>query len=52
MEVGTSVTKGTFPGIKVSCSCSSLEERSVLALWGQLVRYFMPSDAGLRSKLE
>lgn len=47
MEVGTSVTKGTFLGIKVSCFCSSLEERSVPPLYGQLVGYFVPSDAGL-----
>lgn len=49
MVVGTSVTKGTFPGIKVSCSCSSLEESFLTAPWTkeQLVRPYMPSNAGL-----
>lgn len=49
MVVGTSVPEGTFPGIKVSCSCSSLEERFVTAPWmeEQLVRRYMPSNAGL-----
>lgn len=49
MVVGTNVTEGTFPGIKVSCSCSSLEERFMTAPWTdeQPVRHYMLFNAGL-----
>lgn len=49
MVVGTSVIKWTFEGLEVSCSCSSLEERSVTIPWmeGQRDRHYMSSNAEL-----
>lgn len=40
---------GLSQGLKVSCSCSSLEERSVILPWmeGQRDRHNMPSNAGV-----